>query len=163
RYAELLPEGPARARASATAHAIAAVFGPMTLERFAAIVGPDVEFVDNRPLGLPSSRGRDAFRRLLGSLLDAVADIANPPGALLAVAPDAFLLLYTHFGTERPGGGAFERPFLLLALFDADGLVSHWEFFPLDREAEALARFDELVSRPGGPLPATSTAGLGTM
>src|SRR5262249_23671344 len=60
RYAELLPDGPARTRAAATARSVAALLGPVSLDAFATALGPDVEVVDHRTLGLPSSRGRDA-------------------------------------------------------------------------------------------------------
>jgi len=77
------------------------------------------------------------------SLLDAVDDTANRVDDVLGLRPDAYLLRVTNFGTGCTSGGAFERPVLLLSVFDADGLVTHWEFFDPDRAAEALARFDE--------------------
>src|SRR5262249_28553790 len=62
RYAELLPEGPARDRAAATARSVATFFGPPDLDRWATAVGPDVELVHHRGLvGQGSSRGRDAW------------------------------------------------------------------------------------------------------
>src|SRR5262249_42785558 len=43
RYAELLPDGPARARAAATARSVAAYSGPFDADRFAAAYAPDIE------------------------------------------------------------------------------------------------------------------------
>src|SRR5262249_62212201 len=40
RYAELLPEGPARDRAAATARSVAGAFGPPDLDRYAAMLSP---------------------------------------------------------------------------------------------------------------------------
>src|SRR5262249_39276781 len=58
--------------------------------------------------------------------------------------PDRSLLRLTNSGTERVGGGAYERHFLILWDFGADGIVTRYELFDSDREEEALARFDEL-------------------
>src|SRR5262249_32933763 len=58
RYAELLPEGPARERAAATARSM-----DQWLRRspdFADALAPTVEFVDHRRLGLRSARGAEA-------------------------------------------------------------------------------------------------------
>src|SRR5262249_59830692 len=41
--------------------------------------------------------------------------------------------------------GGYERPSLLLSLFAPDGLAARQESFDADRDAEADARFDELV------------------
>jgi class 3 adenylate cyclase/tetratricopeptide (TPR) repeat protein len=147
RYAELLPEGPERRRAAATARSVAAVPGPLDFDRIAATMGPDVEFVDHRPLGLPASRGREAYLRALRSLLDVADEVTNRVDDVLALRPEGYLLRFMNFGTERTGGGAFERPVLLLLVFDADGLAAHFEFFAPDREAEGLARFEELTAR----------------
>src|SRR5439155_3407713 len=47
----------------------------------------------------------------------------------------------------RAGGGAYERQFILLHVFGADGLT-RVEFFDTEREDEALARFDEVTAKP---------------
>src|SRR5262249_42289679 len=56
----------------------------------------------------------------------------------------------------RAGGGTYERPFLALAAFGSDGLLTHSEQFDVDREAEALARFDELGTSSADDLPPAS-------
>src|SRR5262249_53623040 len=149
RYAELLPEGPQRARATATARSVAAVLGPVTLDRFATALGPAVEFIDHGPVGFPTSRGRDAYLRSLGALLELADDVTNRVDDVLALRSDARLLRVTNFGTERVGGGSYERQFLSLLVFGTEGPISRMEYFPADHEAEALARFDELTSETG--------------
>jgi hypothetical protein len=73
-------------------------------------------------------------------------DVAHRVHDVLALRSDAPLLRVTTLGTERTGGGAWERPVLVLLLCGRDGLVTHFELFDPDREAEALARFDELTA-----------------
>src|SRR5262249_3711366 len=63
---------------------------------------------------------------------------------VLGLRSDALLVRLTNFGTERTGGGAYERPLLALYVFGPDGLVTRVEFFHPDHDREALARFDEL-------------------
>src|SRR5438093_5990715 len=70
RYAELLPDGPARARAAATARSVAAMEGPIDLDRYAALVAPTSENVDHRILGTWSARGAEALRQNMRSIFD---------------------------------------------------------------------------------------------
>ena len=63
RYAELLPDGPERTRAAATARSVAAMLGPFDLDRYATAFAPDVEFVDHRTVGFGSARGAEALLR----------------------------------------------------------------------------------------------------
>src|SRR5205823_6141632 len=145
RYAELLPDGPARARAAATARSVAGI-AAFELDRWAAAVAPAIEVVDHRTLGTWSARGAEAFLDHLRAVLGLADDAATRDDDVLALQPDALLVCRTHFGTARAGGGAYERLFLLLHVFGADGLVMRLEFFDSDREDEALARFDELTT-----------------
>jgi hypothetical protein len=46
---------------------------------------------------------------------------------------------------DRAAGGEFELPFLTVGMFDEAGRIGVWEWFDTDREADALARFDELT------------------
>src|SRR4029453_15005598 len=62
--------------------------------------------------------------------------------------PHALLVRRIFSGTDRRGGGAFERPFLMLLLIDTAGRVARSEHFDVDRDARAPARFDELVAEP---------------
>jgi hypothetical protein len=77
-------------------------------------------------------------------VLELADDVAIRNDEVLGVRSDALLLRRTHLGTARAGGGAYERQYLALSGFGADGLVRLNELFDCDREAEAFARFDEL-------------------
>src|SRR5262249_34701730 len=64
RYAELLPDGPARARAAVTAGAAAKLLrGRFDPDRLATAFASDIEYVDHRILGTWSAHGADAVLR----------------------------------------------------------------------------------------------------
>src|SRR6185436_4425450 len=90
RYAESLPDGPARARVAAMA-------------------------------GVASSD-----------------DLANRVEDILALGPDAFVLRLARRDSQPP--------LLFLAACGTDGGVAHREFFAVDHEAEALARYDSFLT-----------------
>jgi ketosteroid isomerase-like protein len=148
RHAELLPEGPERARAAATARSVTAMLDPPDVERYRAAIAPGAEFVDHRTLGLGSARGADWILRGTQALLEVAENLTTRIEDILALRADTLLVRRTNFGSERVGGGTYERPFLLLLILGADGLVSRWEHLDAEREAEALARFDELTAEP---------------
>src|SRR5262245_37093114 len=148
RYAELLPEGPARARAAATARSVAMRVGAVDLDRFAEAFAPDIEVVDHRVLGTWSAHGAEAVLQNLRSLLDLSHGVVVHYDDILALRSDALLVRVTVVGTACAGGGAYERLYLGLLAWGADGLVTRWEHFDVDRDAEALARFDELAAGP---------------
>jgi class 3 adenylate cyclase/tetratricopeptide (TPR) repeat protein/ketosteroid isomerase-like protein len=147
RYAELLPAGHERDRAAAIARYVATYTGPVDLERMAPGFADDFEFVDRRPIGFGSMRGKPAFLQLVESLTQAAPDSAHRIDDVLVLRPDAMLLRLTNTGTDRSTGGPFERCLLRLAVFGADGRATRIEQFDPDREGDALARLDELVSR----------------
>src|SRR6185369_8241707 len=60
RYADLLPDGPARTRAAATARTVAAMGRAPDLDRLAAAFAPGIEAVDHRILGTYSASGAQA-------------------------------------------------------------------------------------------------------
>src|SRR6185295_20411069 len=62
--------------------------------------------------------------------------------------PNALLRRGTTIGTDRAGGGEWERPAVDLFVFGRDGLLERLESFEPDRVADALARFDELTAEP---------------
>jgi class 3 adenylate cyclase/GNAT superfamily N-acetyltransferase/ketosteroid isomerase-like protein len=148
RHAELLPEGPERHRAEATARSVARWL-KVEDGGIAAAVSPAVEFADRRPLGMGSARGADPFLRGHRAQYDLARDISFRIEDVVALEPSAFLLQSTTSGVERDGGGAFERPLLLLGVFGPNGLVTRIEWFDPDHPTEALARFDELANSPG--------------
>jgi class 3 adenylate cyclase len=145
RHAEQLPEGPERERAAATTRSMAAQLGaPDDVEHAAGVIAPDFESVDHRPLSTWSMRGGSTYLDHLRALAAVASDIVIGVDDVLALAPDAVLVQRMHSGTERLGGGAYERPFLVLFATDVDGRLSRAEWFDAEREAEALARFEEL-------------------
>src|SRR5439155_9022655 len=153
RYADLLPDGPARARAAATARSVAALLGPPDRWPFA----PDAEATDHRTVGFGSLRGGDAVLEAIRALLQLSDEFVTRIDDVLALRSDALLVRWTTSGTLRVSGGAFERNLFMLWVFGADGLLTRWEQFDTDREAEALARFDELTAEsPTARFAATS-------
>src|SRR5262249_8886189 len=153
RYAELLPEGPARDRAAAAARAMEAFVGPLHIDRSDAVFARDLEFHDYRSMGLGSLSGEKALLDALRALVEMAADSANRVDDVFRLQSDRFLMRMTNFGTQRVGGGAYERPFLMLGILGADGLVARLEQFDIGQEAEAVARWDELVAAPSTVRP----------
>ena len=143
RYADLIPDGPERARAAATARSVVAL-GPPDRWPFA----PGIEFVDHRTVGLGSVHGAEAVLRGVRALLDLTDDFASCVDDILALRSDALLERGTHSGTDRASGGAFERHLCHLWILGADGLIARWEQFDGGRGDDALARFDELTAAP---------------
>jgi ketosteroid isomerase-like protein len=148
RYAELLPKGPERAGAAAVAQItplIALVDPDVAL---ATTIAADAELADHRMLGFPTLRGPEAIRGYIRSLLEAAADLAFRFDDVLGPTAIGWLVRLTNVGTDRAGGGRFERRFIWLSSFGPGGSVRRWEFFDADRDAEALARFEAVVSDP---------------
>ncbi|TML91762.1 MAG: nuclear transport factor 2 family protein [Actinobacteria bacterium] len=161
RYAELLPDGPEHVRAAATARSVAAL--PLVgahdldrLDRSAWVFAPAIEYVDHRTVGMGSVHGAEAVERAVRALLELMEDSATRLDELLALRSDAFLARWTHFGTDRASGGAFERRLCHLWVFGVDGLMTRGEQFDAEREDEALARFDELTAEPAAARFATA-------
>ena len=143
RYAELLPDGPERERAAATARSFGVMLtAPGDIDRMATVIAPDFESVDHRHLSTWSMRGGGVFLEHLRALREVAADVVISARDVLALGPKALLTQRLHSGTERVGGGSYERPFLVLFITQADGRLSRAEWFDTDREAEALARFE---------------------
>src|SRR5262249_78078 len=144
RYAELLPAGPERTRAAATARSVAVT--AEDFDRWAATLAPHVEFVDRRAVGFGSVHGAEAVQRTVRALLDLVEGFTWRFDDIVALRPDAVLARLTNSGTLRAGGGAYERPLLLLWIYGSDGRVTYMEQFDADRDEEALTSFDQFVA-----------------
>jgi ketosteroid isomerase-like protein/tetratricopeptide (TPR) repeat protein len=153
RHAELLPDGPERTRAATTARSVAAVLEMADSDRWVGSCAPTVDFADHRTLGTWSGRGPDAMRQHLAALAELAENVSFDVADVLDLRPDAVLFRWSHTGTARQGGGRYERPFLLLPVFGADGQLVRFEFFDEDRTGEALARCDELTAARESPRP----------
>jgi ketosteroid isomerase-like protein len=152
RHAERLPEGPERVRAARAAQSQAAlVSGSEDLTRLEAAHAPDFELVDHRRLALWSGRAGSHVDQLR-SWQQVADDVRYVTREILALAPDALLSHVVNTGTDRVGGGDYERPFLSLSVTDDAGRLVRLELFDTGREAEALAHFDAL-SAGSAPAP----------
>ncbi|MGH7896595.1 MAG: nuclear transport factor 2 family protein, partial [Candidatus Binatia bacterium] len=100
----------------------------------------------------------ETLRHANRSWIDLADDLAMREDEILCLQPDAYLARRTFSGTDRVGGGAFERQFINLWTFGADGLLTRNEQFDADRDAEALARFDELTAEPAATARFTNAA-----
>src|SRR5262249_11580406 len=99
------------------------------------------------------ARGADRILRGLRAFVDLTDDSTVRVDDVLGLRPDLLLVRQATLGTARAGGGAYERHHLSLWGFGAIGLLTRLEWFAPDREAEALARFDELAAA-SAPSPA---------
>ena len=91
RYAELLPDGPERARAAARARSVAAYVEPIEdLDRLAATLAPLIDYVDHRTIGMESARGAEAVLRVLRTLHEVADNVANRFDDVLALRPDRY-------------------------------------------------------------------------
>src|SRR5262245_27937191 len=61
RHADVLPDGPERIRAAATARSAAALVGPFEAARWAPALAPDLEFADHRHVSFESGRGAEVY------------------------------------------------------------------------------------------------------
>src|SRR5262249_28663010 len=95
RYADLVPDGPAPARAAAPVRSIATLLGPFEPDRWAAAFAPAVEVVDNRTLGTWSARGVEVLLQHFRSLREVAADVAMRVDDILSLRPDGFLVRRT--------------------------------------------------------------------
>jgi class 3 adenylate cyclase/tetratricopeptide (TPR) repeat protein len=147
RFAELLPDGPARTRIMGIARSVALTLHPFAPDRYGETIEPAIEVVDHRTLGTWSARGAEEFLRHMRAMFDLAEDAAVRYDDVLALQSDAFLVSPIFFGTARASGGAFETALLALCVFGADGRHARIEWFDLEQAGEALARFDELGAR----------------
>ncbi len=146
RHAELLPEGPERERAAAVARAIAAMNGPIDLDRLAATYAPATQIRDHRVLSTWSAQSAEEGLRHWRLQLELAPNVAGRYDDVLALGLDAVVVQMTFCGTGRDSGGAFENRICVVFRFGADGRVTDTEVFEAEREADALARFDALVA-----------------
>jgi hypothetical protein len=150
RYAEQLPAGPARERAATTARAVTAMLTRSVEHRVEDLTDPDLQVVDHRTVGIGSMRGLAVASRWLGATDELMGEKRFRVDDVLALSADAFLRRTTTSGKGRASGGDFDISNWGLSLFGPDGRHARFELFDVGHEAEALARFDELVGTGGG-------------
>jgi ketosteroid isomerase-like protein len=150
RYAERLPDGPARTLGSSVARSLATYDGALDADRIASGLAPSFVCVDHRTLSTWSAQGREEWRRHWRAQAELAANFALRDDDVLALDPRASAFRQTFAGISRASGGLFENMVITVITYDADGLVSRTEVFEPDQEAAALARFDALT---GGIAP----------
>jgi class 3 adenylate cyclase/tetratricopeptide (TPR) repeat protein len=148
RHAELLPDGPGRDRATATARSVATMTGPLDPHARDELLAANIEFVDHRRLGFGTTHGVKTNLRGFRLQFEVADDIVHRYDDVLELRHDMMLVRRTTSGTSRLGGGRFETEKLVLHAFGADGLVVRMEWFDVDDAERALARFDELAGAP---------------
>ena len=144
RHAELLPDGPMRDRAAATARAAAALLGQFDLGIYRTGMDPDIEFVDHRTVGFPPARGTDEVLRNLATILESADHVSTRIDDVLELGPESLLVRWTTTGADRVSRGPFEWQFLRLCVFGSTGKIVRVEMFDAGRAEDALARLDEL-------------------
>src|SRR5262249_1991121 len=149
RYAELLPDGPARTRAAGIARSVGPTLRPFGVDSYAETLDPAIEVVDHRIRGTWSARGAEEVLRHMRAWFDLAEDSTVRYDDVLALQPDAFVVSPIICGTGRASGGTAEVALLALVMFGADGRHARIEWFDRDRTDDALARFDELTSAAG--------------
>ncbi len=145
-YAEAVRDGPLHSRIAQTARSARAWQTPFDLAVFRPVLDAHIEAIDHRVLGTWSAHGVEAMLDHIRALHEVASNAEMQDEEILALESDAFLVRRVHSGAESVGGGAYERAFLLLVGFGADGLMSGYEFFEVSDEAPALARFEELTA-----------------
>jgi class 3 adenylate cyclase/ketosteroid isomerase-like protein/tetratricopeptide (TPR) repeat protein len=146
RYAERLPQGPARARASGAARAAAAMLTRSAQYRPEDGMVTDFEVVDHRTVGIGTVRGADTVSRSISAWKELSDEWGFRVDDVLALSVDGLLRRTTTFGTVRESGGEFETSAIALSVFGPDGRVTRYEMFEIGHETEALARFDEVTA-----------------
>ena len=146
RYAELLPEGPERARAAGIARSIRAYDGPVDPDHLATVLASSYRVVDHRVLSTWSARTAEEHVTHWRLQRDLAPDFAHRFEDVLACDAQAIVGRLSAFGTARESGGPFENRVCVLLRFGADGRVTRVDVFEAEHEAEALARFDALAT-----------------
>jgi len=107
----------------------------------AAILSPELEMHDHRPLGWEPSHGPQPYIAALRSLVDLAPDVRLrlDHGEMCR---SGYLSLVTWAGTHE--GGVFEAPSYIVGALDAQMRARRFDQYDLDQLHEALARFAAL-------------------
>lgn len=144
RYGERAADGRERERAMGTARSIRSFTGAIGVDDLRERTARECQVVDHRVLGTWSGDSQAVGDHLEG-LAQLASDVHVRDEDVLGLGPSVLLRRLRHLGTQRFGGGSYERAFLMLATFDGAGRFSCIELFDLDQESDALARFDALA------------------
>lgn len=146
RHAQCLPAGRERDRALGMARFVQSQTGLLSPERIAAGAAHDLRMVDRRVFGTWSVSSGAQMAEHYRQQLALAQDFSGRPDGVLALGCGALLLRVTYHGTGTASGDRFENQVLLLAKSGAEGPVDYAELIEAERESEALARFDDLVT-----------------
>jgi class 3 adenylate cyclase/ketosteroid isomerase-like protein len=105
---------------------------------------PDFVAIDHSPLGFPPTDAEGFLRDQMQTMAALVPDFVVVLRKILAVGRAA-LALGTTLGTTAEGN-EYRWDFVQVTLFDAEGRLQQRDLYSETQWAEALARFDELVS-----------------
>ena len=152
RYADLLPDGPARIRAAATARSVAAMLGRFDRDRYCGVLAPRC-----RVASTTGSSGRSHPRadpKLIVRGLRLLFEMADDRRCgvvddILALQPDATPRAADQLWHRPRQRRRYERQFLQLWVFGADGLAdAHRDFRRRSRRrgARPLRRADGRAS-----------------
>jgi hypothetical protein len=119
---------------------------PFDVDPAGPLIDPSIEIVDHRNLDSWDAVGARAARQHLSALHDVARDAAVRNEDILALEPTALVVRRLHSGTERVGGGIYERQYHILGGLGPDGRLNRVEFFDVGDEARALAHFDRLTA-----------------
>ncbi len=111
------------------------------------IVAEDFVFVDHRPMGLPEN-SRAGYVRVMQESVEQTPDMRMVLRSA-SIRGDV-VLARTHRVGDTPEGFSYDWEQFAVQQFAA-GLLHRVELFPIEREAEARARFEELAREPRTP------------
>ena len=138
-------EGAANTESIRFSAAVAAATNDPTAEALRPLTHDDVVLVDHRPASFGEVVGIDDFLRLQRTWTE-IFDIRHAyVSRRIAEASDR-ALGETHITGTTKDGASIDTSRLVLAIYDDK--LKRIEYFPLDQEEQALARFHELGPRP---------------
>ena len=105
-------------------------------------LAPDFVMVDHRPAGAGTVEGPDAQQRYAQALVEIAPEARHDVLEIVAISSDR-VLISQRIRTSNNSLVDRELPSLALAQ-SSNGKLARIEVFPLDRRADALARFEEL-------------------
>jgi ketosteroid isomerase-like protein len=146
RHGERLGAGTEAVRSAGIARAVSAIDAPVDVGRLPGAYARDLTLADHRVLATWSCASRDELANHFGHQLELVGNFTGRIDDVLALGPTMLLAHVTYHGIGRDSGGPFENRICVLYRFGDDGRVAAIDCYEAEREADALARFDELTA-----------------